>query len=121
MGCIKPYRLNNKGFTITEILVALLIFSVIAVPLTGALSHWLSDPGEKERLKAIFFAKGFVEETLHFRTALKAKEDLFKEKEYRVERPISGDSLKQVEIRVLKRDKELFSIKTLLYQKDSHA
>ena len=108
---------KNKGFTITEVLVALLIFSVVAVPLTGALHHLISDAGIRKRFSAIRLAQNALEEALHFRRELKngKTEKTSESNGFNVVTTVKGEDLKEVDVRVLKSGKVIFTLFTYVY------
>lgn len=107
--------MKTRGFTITEILVALAIFSGIAVPLTGLLHHVLSDKALNRRYKAVKLAQNCMEETLHFRERVKNGEHAINEDGYSIKRTVEGEDLKNIKISVSYKGKEIYDLFSYLY------
>lgn len=103
--------MNEKGFTMTEVLTSLLIFSVVVVPLTYSLFHILSDTASKRRFQAIMLGKGAMEETLAFKQFDKSPDNP-PIKNFKIMRQVEGDTLKTITIKVLYQDKPLYELTT---------
>ncbi|MBL8027973.1 MAG: prepilin-type N-terminal cleavage/methylation domain-containing protein [Fibrobacteres bacterium] len=106
--------MNNKGFTITEVLVALLLFSITAIPLTVNLHHLLSDRWVKNKTDAIRIAKNELEEVLAFRKLVNGESSKEIDK-FIVKKNIKGESLKEVRVSVYRHDKLLYDLFTYVY------
>jgi prepilin-type N-terminal cleavage/methylation domain-containing protein len=106
--------MNNKGFTISEVLVALVIFCTIAVPLSGTLYHLISDNGVKNKIVAIELAKNEMEQTLAFRKAING-DVTTDENGFKVVKHVEGQTLKTVRVTVFRNDKKLYELITRIY------
>lgn len=100
--------MNQKGFTMTEVLTSLLIFSVVVVPLTYSLFHILSDTASKRRFQAVMLGKGAMEETLLSKQSGQSSPI----NDFQVLHQVEGDTLKTVTVKVLFKNKLLYELMT---------
>ena len=105
---------NENGFTISEVLVALLLFSLVAVPLTATFNRLASDTAVKDKYNAIQLAANEMERAFAFRRIDTDKEKIING--FKVICKAEGDTLKKVTVEVYRRDKKLYSLASYLYK-----
>ncbi|OGJ89950.1 MAG: hypothetical protein A2268_12855 [Candidatus Raymondbacteria bacterium RifOxyA12_full_50_37] len=110
-------KTDNAGFSMTEILVALAIFSAIGLPLTAYVGKLTATPIFSDRVRAVEIAVGFLEESIHGKNGLKNQESviLFRDGPLAIKRTVSGEELKKITIFVEKSGKIIFDISTLVF------
>lgn len=105
--------MNQKGFTISEVLIALALFCVFAVPLTGLLHHMVSDTSIRHKIIAMRLAQNTMEHSLAFPKSIKS--DRVTIEGYEVNREVGSGDLKNVKITVTYKGKSLFTLQSLIY------
>ena len=105
--------MNKKGFTISEVLIALALFCVFVVPLTGLLHHIVSDTGVRHKIIAMRLARNSMEHALAFPKSVNSENTTVDG--FEVKQEVEGSDLKKVKITVMRNGKQLFVLQSLVY------
>jgi len=109
---------DKHGFTVAEMMVALLLFTAVAVPMTGMLHHLISGTGIKNKVVCLKLAQNELEKALAFPWTVAENGNVKTEVNgFTVERIVSGDDLKKVTVKVFKKDNKLSELVTLVLTK----
>lgn len=119
----KNCKFGQKGFTLTEILISLLLISIMLLPLTGLFINSFQQFNlAGEATKAVYLAQGLLEESLNEDYSFLISSHSFQIHpqfpmyEYRINiLPYSGNTLYKitVELREINKPEKIFVLNTL--------
>ena len=105
--------INEKGFTLTEVLVALIIFSVVATPLTISFTKAAKSLGCADKIFAIRYAESALLESLTDKTEQYDTSIMISanDKNYRLVRRVEEGNNRTIIVEVFLNRKQLAVLK----------
>lgn len=105
--------MNNKGFTLTEIIVALILFSIVATPLTVFFTKSTFTLRSADKIFAIRYAESILNDTIEDKNEQYDTEHVFlaNDKQYRYVRRIEDGKIKIISIEIFLNKKSLTKLK----------